>query len=197
MCDPAAHRTASGPRRGRYTNTARTNHHAEQQARRPGRGQRHGGNARRPRAKGGQQSQSVVNRRWRPRVYPPFGAVILSSAWPLLVSPKGRYGASQWARAAVSPAAPSALRPGCLGGQRDLGDIGVAGEEDQLAAARIGEDGQRLIRTACQTRTGRSAASGVAFVASRPRPPGLAGPAACAGETGGVSRGGEGLVSQP
>ncbi len=50
--------------------------------------------------------------------------------------------------AAVSPAAPSALQPGCLGGQRDLGDMGVAGEEDQLVAARIGEDGQRLIRTA-------------------------------------------------
>ena len=71
-----------------------------------------------------------------------------------LAEPKGRYGASQWARAAVSPAAPSALRPGRLGGQRDLGDIGVAGEEDQLVAAGIGEDGQRLIRTACRTRTG-------------------------------------------
>ena len=49
---------------------------------------------------------------------------------------------------------PSVLRPGCLGGQRDLGEIGVAGEEDQLVAVRIGEDGQRLIRAACRTRTG-------------------------------------------
>ena len=36
------------------------------------------------------------------------------------------------------------LEPGGLGGQRDLGGIGVAGEQDQLVAASIGEAGHRV-----------------------------------------------------
>src|ERR1700735_4193507 len=59
-----------------------------------------------------------------------------------LAEPEGSLWRFTMGPGCVSPAVPSVLRPGCLGGQRDLGEIGVAGEEDQLVAVRIGEDGQ-------------------------------------------------------
>jgi hypothetical protein len=37
-----------------------------------------------------------------------------------------------------------ALGPGGVGNQRDLGEIRVAGEQDQFVAARIGEGGHRV-----------------------------------------------------